>query len=423
LDDGPPEERACFGLFCVRAGANELTAGLDHFISGMRAGPLVSGYHAGEWFAWNWWRLRYEPRSATPDWWRAHSMTAIGEGYVWPNLTIHSDGVRTVLLSKPSMRADAKPFRYLGTPHPVVIPSTEFEQAIDVFIPRLQARLRGHGIAETNLDRLWRDVLAERSDPRISKRRRLEALLGRDVDESDQESVERLSADSETLGEGAVEELAAESAQSGEVMTLEALEQIAASVGEDAVPRDAVRLHDGNDLRIRSDTPAWRIGSDAARRLRMQEKLSTRPIANETLARLAGLRRHVIQKSPTGAALSFALDRSSLEGRVVLRSRWETGRRFEVARLLADRLVVRGSDRLRAATRAYTYRQQMQRSFAAEFLSPFEAIDEMLAGDYSAEAQADVAEHFNVSPLTTRTLLVNHERLERDELESEIAAA
>jgi Zn-dependent peptidase ImmA (M78 family) len=65
----------------------------------------------------------------------------------------------------------------------------------------------------------------------------------------------------------------------------------------------------------------------------------------------------------------------------------------------------------------------MQRSFAAEFLSPFEVVDEMLAGDYSPEAQQDVAEHFHVSDRTILTLLVNHHRLERDEPEAEFKPA
>jgi hypothetical protein len=214
LEEGSPEERACFGLFSVRCGANELTAGLDYFTSSLRAGPLVSGYHAGEWFAWNWWRLRYEPRSTAPEWWRAHVMSAIGEGYAWPNLTIYSDGVRTVLSAKPS-RVDAKPFRYLGS-NPVAVPSKVFEGAVDAFIRRLIARLRDEGVVKTNLDRIWDDVLAERSDPNLARRRQLEALLGRDPDEGNEEDVEQLAADASSLGEGAVEELAAESARGGD---------------------------------------------------------------------------------------------------------------------------------------------------------------------------------------------------------------
>jgi len=47
----------------------------------------------------------------------------------------------------------------------------------------------------------------------------------------------------------------------------------------------------------------------------------------------------------------------------------------------------------------------------------------MLAGDYSMENQQEIAEHFDVSPMTIRTLLVNHRRIERDGLDFEIAAA
>jgi Zn-dependent peptidase ImmA (M78 family) len=65
----------------------------------------------------------------------------------------------------------------------------------------------------------------------------------------------------------------------------------------------------------------------------------------------------------------------------------------------------------------------MQRSFAAELLSPFDAVDDMLQGDYSAEAQQGAAEHFDVSERTILTLLVNHRRLEREELDEELAAA
>ncbi len=65
----------------------------------------------------------------------------------------------------------------------------------------------------------------------------------------------------------------------------------------------------------------------------------------------------------------------------------------------------------------------MQRSFAAELLSPFESVESKLDGDYSMESQQDAAEYFQVSELTIRTLLVNHRRLDREELDTEIDAA
>ncbi len=422
LDEGTPEEQACFGLFTIRAGEADLTGGMDSFIAAYRPGPLASGYHAAEWFAWNWWRLRYEPRSPAPDWWRAHRMTAIGEGYMWPNLTIFSDGVRTALLAEPSVRPDAKPFRYLGA-HACVLPSGMFEAALDAFIPRILGRLRDQGVGNTNLDRVWHDVLAERADPDQAKRRRLEALLGRDADAVEDDAVEQLVADSASLGENAAQELAAEHARGGALLTAKNLEQLTVRGGTDASPRDTVRLAAGTPLRLGPEVPAWQVGADAARALRAQEKLGEATIVNAKLAELAGTQARALHRHADKVPVSFALDRNAISGRIVLRAGWTTGRRFNLARLLADRVVPGAFGRLHAATRAYTFRQKMQRAFAAELLSPFEAVEAMLDGDYSAEAQADVAEHFQVSERTILTLLVNHRRLEREELDEDFGEA
>jgi hypothetical protein len=423
LDEGTPEERACFGLFTMRVGEVDLTGGIDFFISNYRSGPLVSGYHAAEWFAWNWWRLRFEPRSSAPEWWRAHKMTAIGEGYVWPNLTIFSDGVRTTFLAERSIRPDAKPFRFLGAP-PCVLPSTQFEGAVDAFIPRILARLRDRDVEETNLDRIWGDLLAERADLDSFKRRKLEALLGKDPDEADPATLERLVADAGSLGEQAIEELAADHAGGGVLLTADALRQIATSSGFAASPQGGVSMAAGTRLPSAQDVPAWRLGADAARLVREQVGLGSQPVSDTALADLTGVDVKAITSEIGGGKISFSLDQNQTDSRVVLHSRWHSGRRFHLARLLADRLVAPTSrGRLHAATRAYTYRQKMQRSFAAELLSPFEAVDAMLNGDYSAEAQQDAAEHFQVSERTILTLLVNHRRLEREELDEDLVAA
>jgi hypothetical protein len=132
------------------------------------------------------------------------------------------------------------------------------------------------------------------------------------------------------------------------------------------------------------------------------------PISDNALAEMGGARPQTIPAKTIGPNISFAVDERFDRSRIVLRSKWRTGRRFEFARLLGDRIAGHVGGKLFPATRAYTYRQKMQRSFAAELLSPFEAVDEMLPGDYSMENQLDVAEHFEVSPLTICTLLVNH---------------
>ncbi len=426
LDDGSPEEKAAFGLFTIRTPHSSLTEGFDYYINGYRQGPLVSGYYVAEWFAWNWWRLRWEPRSAVADWPMAHFMTSIGEGYVWPNIVIFSDGVRTALISRPSARPDARPFRYVGA-LPVVVPSSLFEAAVDAFLPQVLGRLRNSGVDETNLDRLWRDILAERSDPEVATRRRLEALLGREPDAVEDGIIEALLADANRLGQEALGEIAANRAQAGTqagpIETAAFFEELAQSLGYEASSQSAARLAPGALPARRADVPAWRLGADAAGALRENERLGMEPISNARLAAIAGTQQEALSgRAASGTELSFALDRGATASRIVLRSKWVTGRRFDLARLIGDRLIT-ANGALHPATRAYTYRQKAQRSFAAELLSPFEAVDEMMAGDYSEESQQDVAEHFDVSPMTINTLLKNHGRLPREASEQDFDVA
>lgn len=424
MSEGSDEEKAGFGLFVMCAQQGSLTEGFDTFIDAYRDGPLVSGYHAAEWFAWNWWRLRWEGRSAAPDWALTHKMTSIGEGYVWPNLTIFSDGMRTALISSAS-QPDARPFRYVGA-LPTIVPSREFEAAVDAFVPKILARLASEGVRESNLARLWSDVLLERGEPDIAKRRRLEAFLGRDPDSVDDDAIERLLADSGRLGESALSELAAEAAQRGPdaaVIDADGLITIIEAKGFRGSPRDAARLDAEHKIETGADVPAWLVGVRAARALRDQEKLGVEPISNTRLARMAGVDpRALVEKAPADAKMSFALDNSPTDMGLVLRSKWETGRRFDLARLVGDRLLHTGGG-LHPATRSGTYRQKAQRAFSAEFLSPFEAVDAMLAGDYSAENQDDVADHFDVSERTVDALLKNHGRIPRDQLNDDFEAA
>ena len=427
LDEGSPEERATFGLLTLRTAHQSLTEGFDHFLDGYRPGPLVSGYHVAEWLAWNWWRLRWEPRSATPDWTTAHAMTSIGEGYVWPNLQIWSDGVRTMLISQPSSRPDAKPFRYMGAV-PTIVPSTLFEAAIDEFLPRIIGRLRPAELQDTNLEAVWRDILAERADPEIAKRRRLEALMGRDADAIEDDAVEALLADAARLGDSAIDEVAAERAQSGAhanaVLTAQMFEAVAEAQGVAGSTRDIVQLDREFRLPRASDVPAWKLGALAADAVRHSERLGAEALTDRRLAQLAGTQATAITaRRAIQSDLSFALDaEQGVHSRVVLRGARKTGRRFDLARLLGDRLINRAGA-LHPATHAYTYRQKAQRSFAAELLSPFEAVDDMLAGDYSLERQQDVADHFAVSPMVINTLLKNHGRLEREVPDEDFYAA
>jgi hypothetical protein len=421
LYTGPPEEMACFAAIGIFSGNISLTEADDAFVNLVRSSVHLSAYKLAEWFAWNWWRQRWEPRTPAGDWAMAHHMTTIGGGYVWPNITVISDGERVVLVAKPTEPRLEEPLRYI-TDIAVVFRAIEFEGAVSRFIEQVQGQLRAEEIETTNLDQVWTDVCAERRDTETVERRRLEALLGFDPDEADVLLLDRLVAEAAELGEKAVREIAATSSGGGQVPTVDSLKEIARTVGFDARPNDAVRLHNGTLPQI-GEVAAWRRGTEAAQELRAQEGLGAGSISNGRLASMSGVAASNLTKRTGSSDLSFALDNSDNTGHVVLRSKWKTGRRFELARLLGDRIAGGGTGRLFPATRTHTYRQKLQRSFAAELLCPFEAIDDMLQGDYSEEKQEECAEHFSVSPLTVRTLLVNHGRIDRDDLYGEFETA
>lgn len=416
LDEGTPEERAAFGMLSIKANGQSLTEGFDYYLDGFRTGPLVSTYYFAEWLAWNWWRLRWEPRPGASDWNMVHQMNTIGEGYVWPNIEIWSDGQRTFLLSRASSKPDARPFRYVGAT-PVIVPSTLFERAVDEFMPRVTGRLREGKIAETNLDRLWKDILEERKDPDLAIRRRLEALMGRDPDAIDDNAIDDLLAGRERLGKDAVDEVAAAMARLGSKMRkAEDFEAAAASIGFNAAPRSALTLQSRDQLPRPTEVPAWKLGVVAAALVREQECLKDGKLSDHKLVDMAGAKASLLSTEPQGMSeLSFALDDpNGINSSIVLSQRYKVGRRFALARIVGDQLI-NCSGALHPVTPVYTYRQKAQRSFAAELLAPFDAVEDFMRGDYSEDRQQDAAEYFDVSTWVINSLLKNHGKIERDE--------
>jgi hypothetical protein len=176
-DDGPPRERACFAAIGIRARNRWLTGGEDAIANRRHHQPLLSAYHLAEWFAWNWWRLRWEPRSRAADWEFAHRLSSIGGGYIWPNITIFSDGERTALIAKPTLEQPQTPFRYMAD-IATVIPATEFEAELNRFINKVIERLNSEDVEDTNLHMIWKSVCKERQHPEQTRKKMLEALLG-----------------------------------------------------------------------------------------------------------------------------------------------------------------------------------------------------------------------------------------------------
>ena len=412
-DGTPPEEATTFGRLEVRVGDRCLTEGVAHDTNDLLPGPHVCGYHMAEWLIWNSWRLRWEaqPKEAGRDWAFSHSLSSIGAGYVWPNIEIASDGVRAMVASSRTIDSTAGLYRYVGAPVFEVVAASALDDAIRSFAKTILDLLSGAHVIGTNLHRLWQDVERERSDPDTARLRRLEARLGCDPDETTAADLAATADAVRGFGADAVEELAADAGWRG-ATTLPSVKDLTVAARRAGLAmrwQDAVTLHATEDLPAWGEAAAWRVGVAAAHSLRCQEALDGQPIGNARLAELAGAPLAALDEDAAQqGSLSFVLAANG-RAQIALRSKWETGRRFDLARLLGDRLLGH-VEPLTAATRAHTYRQKAQRAFAVELLCPYDAVCDFLGDDRSEARHDDAASHFNVSPRAISTLLLNNER-------------
>ena len=403
---GTVEDEATLAEIGVAVERVTLTRAVDDRTGQARSGGRLSAHRLAEWLMWNWWRLRWEPshqnarRDQRIGWRQAHELASIGDGWLWPNVTITSDGVRVVLDARPSPEVWTEPLRYV-TSRRVVVPAEAFEAGVDDFLKRVLSRLDEWSLPETALGVAWRELAAERADPELVRYRRTEAYLGCDVDEADPQQVEQVIADGRTLGEGAMFEVAAD-----RFLTAAEFRDAARRVGFDADPdaRVTAPVNVGNGGGQRA---AWEVGVKAASALRRRERLGDGPLSDGRLADLCAVDGVAFRAGNAGVDMAFALD-DRAGSRIVLRSRWRTGRRFEAARLLGDSLLVETDERLRPATGAATYRQKAQRAFAAELLCPVESLLDVLEDDFSEDARTTAAEQFGVSPLAVTAVLANN---------------
>ena len=411
------EDEATLGELGIHVGLTCLTQAIESETNKLRDGANLPAYRLAEWLAWHWWRLRWEPARQRPrdvDWSMAHDLASIGGGWLWPNITIKSDGERILFHARPSRIVETEPLRFTSDAIKF-IPVEHFEEGIDRFVASVLARLKKRKLKDTDLHSIWSELNTERQDKEISQFRKFEAYLGFDPDEAEPVLIERLIEQGAAIGLDAMSEVAADDPQSAL-----GLHDMAQKLGFDIRPGDVVQNVSELLPVDRSQVPAWKVGVDLAHQLRLQESLGDEPISNTRLAELSGMRKQDLSSvEPTrNIAFAFALDgENSTKGRVVLRSAGEQGRRFAVARLLADRLLDKHNELLHPATGTYTYRQKLQRAFAGEFLSPVNSLLSFLNDDFTDEKQQDAADYFNVSPLAVQTLLVNNDYLDIEESE------
>lgn len=406
--DGDEIARATLGQLALRSGDRALTFLEDRLARTNRNYANLSAYDLAIWLASNWWRLRWEPERPGGEWRMAHSLAAIGGGYVWPDVTMLSDGEQLVVQVRPTGSKNWEPVRYLEN-WDCTLSVGEFETAVDSFINTVLGRLAGYQISGTELHLLWQELRAERLDPETASVRRLEALLGFDAATAPDLLIDELLANAQVDGRSAVDEVAAEFGSTAR----EILKEVDDSLNHHGTQLDSAKVKDlgGHRDAWSLAGPPWERAVNAAKMAREIWNFNGQPVGNEELAGLVGADSSLItgQTSanvPMPAARWTTPDREAWSA--ILRSRWEVGKRFELCRLIADGLMAPEGELLLPATNAKTSRQKFQRAFAQEFLCPSDALLDRLGSSPPEDEDIESeAQYFQVSPLLIRSKLAN----------------
>lgn len=392
----------------------------DTFAKTVRSSARLSALRLAEWFAFNWWRLLWEPQANTYSWRASHKVGNAGGGYVWPDLSFSSDWQSVLVSAHPTARWEAEPIRYLSRFDELPIHIADFERGVDNFIDRTIARLSSVKNVQCDLSSLWDEIARERQDAEVSKRRIIEACMGYDPEEAPDSLLDATIEQTKSYGGNAIREMAAEYKND----TISYVSYI-----QENAPKTDIIAHVPNcgDIRQRfeyecSDANIPWVRAEHTARIARESWGLTVPISTERLCDLFGIHKDRILTGQysNGTRLTAGVRSESDSDRfnVLLSRKHPNSRRFGLARLVADHIVTTGEDVLLPATDAKTSRQKFQRAFAQEFLCPFSELQDYFDREPpSSDDVHDAADYFDVSPLMIQTTLVNKRVLDRESLD------
>jgi hypothetical protein len=414
---GDPTDRATTAELKIQVGGEVATRLEDLFAKTVRDTARVSAYRLAYWFADNWWRLRWEPEhpgsDRSSDWAMSHRIGAAGGGYLWPDLTIACDGDSVSLRAAGANTTTDHAVRYLSE-FSQIVSAGDYERSVDTFVGQVIARLADLRIADLDLPELWKEIGQECHDPALSRLRRLEAMLGCDADEGDEGLLRALNGYGERFGPAAIDEIAAAFKQTGALGELGALDQRLPQASAELSLPGLDDLRAVLDSARRRNQLPWQIGETLANAARRLWGLGSGPIESGRFTAIVGAPQTLLEpdsQPPLGPlATAAGLRNPEHPGRfrVLMHARPAPSMRFEFARVLADAIWADAPETLLPVTKAKTARQKMQRSFAGQFLCPYDELVGMVdPQDPDDDAMEQAAQRFAVSPLVVRTLLVN----------------
>lgn len=412
VDSDVPEEVTLGGLRILGPTNQVITDVVDTITGSSRAHVYAPLSEVASWLVSRWWRLRFEarPPEDPPLAWRlAHDLRAANSAHELPPLSLWGDGDSVHVSLVPS--AGPSRLRY-GRSAAFDVRGGDFDAALEAFVHVVSERLRGSAAGSAELDALWDELQGERQNRRLALLCRLQARAGVDPGDRDDAWVDQLAALASSMGSVAGDELAATLPMVGELRDVAAtMEALRTGPSNAALP---IACAQSVRVAVTAYEAPWRAGARAARALRQAVGLDDHEaISNPDLHGLLELR-----SSPGYDARFRQLGGGWRDGGQQVRVAYPTtnplGQRFFLARLLGSACFAGTDDHLLAVTGAYTAQQKANRSFAIEFLCPWERLDaytnEVGVDEYGIELAAD---HFQVSELAVHSALINHGKIQR----------
>jgi hypothetical protein len=416
---GDPEVRETIAEISIKVRSFYATEVEDRPAQSVRKSVRGSAYLLASWLASNWWRLRWEPdkkplaqNSPSLDWDMSHELGASGGGYVWPPMTLSSDGYHLFVKCEGREKCadeSLSPVRFLNS-FAEFVDVSSFESGVSRFIEQVLSRLDARGLHNGPLHELWSEIRTERTQKPLESKRRLEALLGVDPDEADT-LVAGLMEWRHKVGEQALEEFAAASGTSGVEEILKATANAATS------EHTYSRITEYRKIKERlatigslSNRVPWQLGKDAAYAVREIWGLGKKPVMNPDIADRLSINEAVLSKARPDIPVAVAIRGSADEQlKLLLKSAHPNRQRFALARLIGDHIGIDAGDTWKPATHSVTARQKFQRAFAAEFLCPSDELydrysNERLDVDNADETSLEIAKEYGVS----QQLVLNH---------------
>jgi uncharacterized protein (DUF433 family) len=368
---------------------------------------IVPAYPLAEAIAYRWWSLVFGRG-------RSIKLRSIRAGFALPDIVMTGMGSNRVDIS-------CEPFSYTNPPVDFVtgvkeeVSVKDFADEMGRFLKAVSARLIGKNVKGTPLSQRWNQILSSMNDREERAFCEAAGALGVDPYACDEDVAEFIEEASHLFQNDALGEFLA--GMKGEPRKTNSDSDSDEGWQAFAWLRNAERNLDGwaelpgiqacrQEIRFEPIGRPWTVGYASARKARKTLNASdSEPLDNlDGLATLFGNRGFNTAEPSRSALRGVSRIRKDVPCAIVSGHNNPATELFATSRTIGDAIHFGNQFRSPVTDQIGTYRQQLGRAFAAEFLAPVQAVLEMHGEGKEIE---EIASHFGVSDMVIHHQIQN----------------